>query len=240
MRLLWLTLALAACSNDAGPAGSSDDAGPGSGSDAGSDAPGMPPPPALGAQLDRMGRAGVADVLIASLPSAGADPAGQKARYNQAADPATWKTTMLRTNVTVEAELMANIGMFDVLDLSLGTSAVPGCGNTLGFKPPVAALSYQVIADVLADDEIFIDTARATCSIPFALELERFTSNVHSTCGGRPPTQDAVDVLYSILMAGSDGLNLMATGAPPRVHGASVPHADTSNDTFPFLGAPSP
>lgn len=235
--LVWLTLA--ACGSSSHGAG--DDAGPGPGDDAGgSDGSAVPPPPTLGAQIDRMGRAGVAEMLIAVFPSAGADPAAQQAIYGQAADPAMWKTTLLRPGFTIEAELMANIAALDALDLGLASSSKPGCSNTMFLQSPLNAVSYRTVADYVADDQLYLDTTKATCPIALALEIEAGSnlSISHKTCGGRSPGQPAFDALYSILMAGTDGVDAGAAGAP-RIHGTATAHTDVT-DTFPFLGAPNP
>jgi hypothetical protein len=236
---LALAAALAGCggssaAQDAGSVGD-DDGGP-------PDVPGMPPPPALGAQLDRMGRPGIADLLIAVFPASGPDLASQKDAYNRASDPTLWRTTVLRTNVMIEDELKANIAAFDAIDTSQVQNMVtlPGCGNTLGYSPPVNALAYRGIADLLADDELYVDTSRATCTVYLALELEYANggSPVHMACGGRIPAYDALDVLYEVLASGAVGLD-QANGFAPRLHSTAAAHADVK-DTFPFLGAPNP
>src|SRR5689334_6572960 len=68
------------------------------------------PPPALGAQLDRAGRPALRTLLIGTFAT---EPTRTtvKDAYRQASDPATWKTTMLRPNVTIEQELEANLAV---------------------------------------------------------------------------------------------------------------------------------
>ncbi|HEX4421463.1 MAG TPA: hypothetical protein VH165_26290 [Kofleriaceae bacterium] len=237
---LALAAALAGCggssaARDAGSVGDDDGGGP-------PDGAGMPPPPALGAQIDRMGRPGIADFLVAVFPASGPDPASQKDAYNRASDPTLWRTTTLRTNVVVEDELKANIAAFDAIDTSQVQNmlTLPGCGNTLGYSPPVNLLAYRGIADLLADDELYVDTSRATCTVYLALELEYANggSPVHMACGGRIPAYDALDVLYEVLASGADGLD-QANNFAPRLHSTATAHADTK-DTFPFLGPPNP
>ena len=195
---------------------------------------GKPPPPVLGAQIDRSGRAGIGAMLIATF-TAPADVQAQKDAYNQASDPAAWRTTMLRSNFTIEDELKANLAMFDAID------APTGCGNALDYARPVNAVSYLGGADLLADDQLYIDTAMATCNVYLALEIEqggmgRFS---HTECGGRTLSHAAVDVTYSVLAAGVvDGLD-QAAAFSPRIHGSLTAHGDLTT-TFPFLGIPHP
>lgn len=233
----WLAAAalaaVAGCGGSGKAAGDSPDGGA-------SDAPGTPMPPTLGAQLDRMGRPGVGEFLIATL--GGADAADRQAAYRQASDPKTWATTPLAKNVTIESELRANIGPFDAIDagLVINSTTLPGCTNTLGYQKPVGATSYQTLIDILADDELYLDTAKGTCATYFSLELELASAEtlLHDTCGGRTLGLDALDVLISVLVAGLAGLDQSARFAP-LFHSAATAHADIT-DAFPFLGAPNP
>jgi hypothetical protein len=236
-----LLVALAACGG--GKANNADvDAGP-AGDGGNPDAAGMPMPPALGAQLDRMGRPGVAELLVA--PFGGADAADRQAAYRQAADPAAWKTTQLATNVTVESEFKTNLGPLDAIDNGFvaNQTTFPGCGNALFYLPPVTATSYLGLADVLADDQLYLDTSKPTCAVYLALEIEQASTLtiLHTTCGGRTLRYDALDVLVSVLAAGLAGVQSRGEAIPfaPRLNSKLAAHTDVS-DSFPFLGAPNP
>jgi len=200
------------------------------------DVPGMSPPPVLGPQIDRLGRPGIATLLVAAF-AAPADQAAQKDAYNRAPDPATWKTTTLRTNVTIAAELASNLAAFDAIDTS---PAIPvGCGNAVDYIKPLTAASYASTAALFADDQLYIDTAMTTCNVFLALEIEqggmgRFS---HAECGGRTLTHDATDLTYSVLASGVvDGLD-QAGGFSPNIHGSLTAHTDLLTG-FPFLGPP--
>lgn len=228
-------LALAACGDDS----------PSLRDDAGIDAPGdgpvaPPTPPTIGAQLDRMGRPGVADALIAAFASSGANPGAQKDAYNQASDPTTWRTTALRTNITVNDELKANLAVWDAIDngLSTGTSTLAGCGNALRYVGPPNAQTYSDAAALFGDDEILIDSARTSCTYYLALELEYATkaTYLHDNCGGRTLQYDAYDVALSVLAAGELGLDVTNQFAP-RIRSTLAPHTDLKT-SFPFLGEP--
>jgi len=226
--LVVLALALGGCGNHADSShhdgGNADDAG-------------VPPPPTLGAQIDRLGRPAISTLLVAALADPGPATTAQKDMYNQAADAAMWKTTMLRTNISIERELELNLAVFDAIDTGLSVTQA-GCGNAMRYSRPASPTSYQAAADLLADDQIYVDTSKATCTVYLALEIEQVSSGtlVHTTCGGRTLTHDVIDVSYSVLAAGTFGLD-PANDFSPRLHDGVGPHPDVK-DTFPFLGAP--
>ena len=206
------------------------------------DAAGFPPPPALGAQIDRVGRPAISSLLIGTFATEPTRTAVKDA-YRQASDPATWKDTMLRPNVSIRQELEANLAVFDALDA--GLPPVPsqppfGCRNAFRYTTPTGAASYQAAADLFADDELYVDTSRPTCNVFLALELDYGTGGgyTHTTCGGRMPTHDAIDMMYSVLAAGAYGVDQQSNGdLAPLIHDNAPVHSDVK-DTFPFLGPP--
>jgi hypothetical protein len=233
--------ALAGCGGGGGDKTAAN--GPDGGGSAGApnDAAGTPMPPALGAQLDRMGRPGVGEFLIGTFVTA--DAADRKAAYRQASDPKTWLTTPLATNVTIEDELKANLAAFDAIDAQqpVGTATLPGCGNAFDYHAPTTVTSYTPLADLLGDDQLYLDTAKPTCSQYFSLEIEVVGRTIaHMTCGGRTLSHDALDTLISMIASGMSGLTIDLNAVLiPVDHSAATPHADVT-DTFPFLGAPNP
>jgi hypothetical protein len=206
------------------------------------DAPSLPRPPALGAQIDRMGRPAISTALIALREANGTAKTAQKDAYNHAADPATWRTTTVKSGTTIERELERNLAVFDALDRGLSTPAgmMPGCGNPLIGSTSTGPAFYRLTAALLADDQLYVDTSKASCSVYLALEIERATAGriVHATCGGRMLTHDVIDATYSVLAAGLDGLDA-APAFAPLVHDGAAAHDDVK-DTFPFLGPPVP
>jgi hypothetical protein len=199
-----------------------------------------PDPPTLGAQLDRAGRPGVASLLIGTFASAPTRTALQDA-YGQASDAAAWKTTMLQTNLSIELELEKNLAVFDSLDIGMvDVPPTAGCQNAFRYSTPPKATSYLSAADLFADDQLYVDTAKASCSGYLALEIEygSFGDTIHMSCGGRTLTYDTVDMTYSVLAAGVNGLDLRAQNTPaPRLHDNAAVHGDVKT-TFPFLGPP--
>lgn len=209
-----------------------------------------PAPPTLGAQIDRMGRPAVNTALNSVLD---ADPlkTTKKENYNKASMPGSWLTTQLDPGVAtnnVRAEFAKYIGIFDVIDQ--GNTNIPttpqvaqarGCGNSALYNPAAnpPAIAYFGLATVLADDELYIDTAKGDCTFYLSLEVEVATSGgvPHTKCGGRTLTMDVVDISYSLLAAGLNGFDA-ANGFDARIKDGAVAHTDVSNDNFPFLGAP--
>lgn len=207
----------------------------------------IPPPPALGPQQDRMGRPLIGTALIGVFAPA-QDQAAVRDVYNRASDPATWATTVISTNVTIETEMEKNLAVFDAFDIGLTNVANAGCGNALRYLtpplPPGPTSSYRVAGGVFADDELYLDTAFTSCPIYLALEFELATAGPntepHTTCGGRMPSHDVVDMTYSMLAAGRNGFDVPSNNYAPRIHDGVAAHTDIKESVFPFLGPPHP
>jgi len=227
--VLLAVVALAGC-GDNRPPGGADDAGD-------PDASVFPAPPVLGPQIGRLGRPLIATALIGVFATPGAGKTALKDAYNHASDPATWTTTELQPGVTIEHELAANLAVFDALDTGLAVAA-PGCGNALRWVGPPSTQSYRGAADLFADDQLYVDTSKPTCTAYLALELELASGGAlpHTSCGGRTPSHDVVDVTYSVLAAGKAGVD-PANDLAPRIHDGVAVHGDLTS-SFPYLGAP--
>jgi hypothetical protein len=227
---LALACLVASCGDNqaAGDARAPEDGDPG----------GLPPPPTLGAQLDRVGRAAIVPTLIGAFDAPAVQTAKRDA-YARASDPATWLSTTLQTNITVERELLSTLATWDGLDF--GSPLInKGCNNAILYDgPPPGGDSYKKAATLLADDQLYVDTGKASCNLYLALELQ-FISNLsflHTTCGGRTPGYDAIDMTYSLWIAGRDGLDDAAMQSP-RIRDGVSPHAGVSDTVFPFLAPP--
>ncbi len=204
----------------------------------------IPPPPVLGAQIDRMGRPLIGTALIGVFASA-QDQAAIRDAYNHAADPATWATTTISTNVTIEGEMEANLAVFDAFDIGALNIADAGCRNAVRYlAPPLTpgpTSSYRLAADLFADDELYVDTTYTSCPIYLALEMQFAVTTIgHTTCGGRMPSHDVVDITYSMLLAGRDGIDPTSSDGAPKIHDGVAAHADIKETVFPFLGPPHP
>lgn len=237
-RLSMLVLAVACGDNRIRP----DAAEPPRDASAEPDASPLPRAPALGPQIDRMGRPAISTALIALRTASGTARTAQKDAYNHASNPATWRTTTVRSGTTIERELEVNLGVFDAFDrgATAAQGALPGCGNPMFPMATPGSRFYQRAADLFADDQLYVDTSKASCTVYLALEIEQASAAQirHTTCGGRMLTHDVIDVMYSVFAAGLAGLGPAPAFAPALHDGASV-HGDVK-ETFPFLGAPSP
>lgn len=216
-----------------------------------------PAVPTLGAQIDRMGRPAVNTALNHGFdPTAAAGSAKQA--YNEDEAVGTWPTTYAPA-------FMVNLPLIDVLDTGLtcanGTCTMKvnstpgdGCGDQVLFNgSPTGSgsaastpTSYQSLAGILADDQLYLDTSKMIADIPtshqnyLSVEFNVVTTIPNQTCGGRAPTNDVMDTSYAVLAVGINGFNAtngMFSTATQFQDGVG-PHADVSNDTFPFLGAP--
>lgn len=195
--------------------------------------------PPLGAQIDRLGRPAINTALNAALEPNATKKAAQKDAYNAAEDPAAWGTTEVATGVTVVQEFAKHAALFDIIDKGLGTVPANGCGNSALFTGPPSPTSYTMLASVLADDQLYVDTTKSTCLLYLSLEVEVATGGavMHSQCGGRTLSHDVGDVSYSLLGAGVAGFDATA-GFAPRITDGAAKHGDVDDTTFPFLGAP--
>jgi hypothetical protein len=104
-----------------------------------------------------------------------------KAAYN-AATPAT--------SAQFVAEIEQGLAFYDGFD--------GHCGNQwLADRTAPPSERYRVLAELLADDRLWVNSASLICKQFFAVELAN-----RSDCGGRTPNYDAVDIYRSLLMNG--------------------------------------
>jgi hypothetical protein len=85
---------------------------------------------------------------------------------------------------------------------------------------------------LLLADFLVVDTSKPFAEDTF-LEIERavLAGRPHTTCGGRPLTDDIVDTLYTVLVGGLDGARIS--------DGVDQPTRPPSRN-FPYLVAPNP
>lgn len=218
----------------------------------GRDAPMVPMPPAIGTMIDRMGRPAVNTALNGLLSTVAADTTTMKDNYNRASNAATWGSTVLLAGTpdkTVQGEFMANLAILDLLDQGATGITAAGCGNQILYNNTFAgggtpqATSYQSLASVLADDQLYVDTSKKTCTQYLSLELQAAGGPTHTQCGGRAPSHDVVDVTYSMLAAGVAGFSADGKLTPLITDGGGATkvssHGDINDAQFPFLGAPN-
>jgi hypothetical protein len=174
-----------------------------------------PAPPALGAQMDRMGRPAVQTATNHTFDSNDGTKGMAKDAWNSNSDPTAWVSAYT-------SEIEKNLAILDSLD---GV-----CGNQLfADKTKTDASRYATFASVLADDRVWVNAAGATCTTYLAVEANATNLLANADCGGRKPSYDAIKVTYSAVAAGA----LMGV-----TDGTAAVPAKTSGSTFPYLGAP--
>jgi len=181
-----------------------------------------PEPPAvrLDRQIDRMGRAGIN--TAATAPFFRESVAEEQElhdevsdEYNSASDPSEW--------VDLFGDRIAdNIAILDSLDTV--------CGNQLLAGPTAAPGRYDALAGVLADDQLYVNTASGTCQQYLAVEGNAVGID-NDDCGGRTPLHDTIDVTYSVVAIGQ--LTGVTDGVPVDADGTA------SITTFPYLDSPN-
>jgi hypothetical protein len=170
--------------------------------------------PALGVQIERVGRPLTGNALLGPLAPDSVSNARKEA-YNRAA-PADWSR--------FTADIARNLALYDAFDRSRGNQwlADPRAEGTT---------RYRALAKLLADDRLWINANAATCARFLAVELTALAGPPvpNNDCGGRTPNYDAVDVFRSLLMNGT------STGLEDGVARDDRLHSVTR---FPFLAAP--
>lgn len=177
-----------------------------------------PPPPEIGQQIDRVGRDGIGHAV--------ADPFGLmelfshqiRDAYNRAGDRAQWPALFA-------ARFRSALGIWDGTD---GT-----CGNQLSAGPAAQPGRYDALVDLLVDDVLLVDTARATCTTYLGVEL-RALGGAANDCGGRTPIMDTPDILMTYLASGLGGRNADGTMAVTDGIATDKDGAPSMAD-FPFL-----
>ncbi len=167
--------------------------------------------PALGAQLDRAGRAAVSTATISTFdPDEGARPRAMD-EYNRTG-PDQWPK--------YSDSIAKSLAILDALDTTCGNQLLADKGDT----------RYGFLASVLADDRLWVNSGSGTCGVYLGVEAEAIGAVPAGMggCGGRAPADDVIERSYSVLAAG------ILAGVDDGVT------ADDGNvtDTFPFLGAP--
>jgi hypothetical protein len=177
----------------------------------------LPAPPTLGAPIDRVGRPLTANALIGPLTSDGVSDE-RKEQYDRAGR-AAWGQ--------FAADIQQTLGLYDGFDHR--------CGNQwLSDRTATPGLRYRRLAELLADDRLWIDSRAPTCTRLMAVEQAALAAPGASQapandCGGRTPSHDAVDVYRSLLVLGE------TAGVDDGIARDDHEHSTTE---FPFLAAP--
>ncbi len=176
-----------------------------------------PSKPALGARVERIGRPLTGNGLIGLLAPAEVSNA-RKETYNAAARK-DW--------LQFADDIRSALALYDGFDGTCGNQWIAGRG----------AERYRALAEMLADDRLWVNSKSAVCKQFLAVELaERadvletaISGSAAGDCGGRTPNHDAPDVFRSLLAGG------LTAGVSDGVARDDHEH---STSEFPFLSPP--
>jgi hypothetical protein len=164
-------------------------------------------------QLNRVGRPLIKNALLGLNA---ADEVGDRLKEQ-------WNAATPSRSAQFIPEIQKGLALYDGFD---GV-----CGNQLLAKNEVASTRYHALAVLLTDDRLWVNSASASCTQFFAVELARLAEQhaLLNDCGGRTPNYNASNVWRSLLVKGTtsgvdDGLD----------HDEHEPSATA----FPFLAAP--
>lgn len=108
------------------------------------------------------------------------------------------------------------------------------CGNQLLTRNPARGTErYRALAELLADDRLWVNSESTICLQLFAVELANLAGQTERLmdCGGRTPLYNASNVYRSLLADGS------TTSVDDGVEHDDKRHSESE---FPFLAAPEP
>lgn len=169
-----------------------------------------------GRQIDRAARPLTGNALLGTLDSEETSNR-LKEDYN-AATPGT--------SARFVPEIEKALALYDAFD--------GRCGNQLlASRPATAPGRYRALAELLADDRLWVNSESTICLQLFAVELANLAGHSERMidCGGRTPLYNASNVYRSLLVDGS------TTSVDDGVEHDDKQHSETE---FPFLAAPEP
>jgi len=167
--------------------------------------------------LDRMARPFVANTLLGAAPFSIDDASGLlREAYNE---------SFPTTSVAFITDLQRSLAFQDSLDGQ--------CGNQVLAESQESPSRYRELANVFADDRLWVNSASRVCTQFFAVEIANLKGDeaLSHDCGGRAPTYDTSNAWRSLLIAGV--LTGVTDGLGQDEHPASA-------TVFPFLAPPDP
>jgi len=165
-------------------------------------------------QIDRAARPLTGNALLGTLASE--EVSNQLKEAYNAATPGT--------SAQFVQEIEQGLALYDAFDGK--------CGNQLlAQSGPPSPGRYGALAEMLADDRLWVNTESTLCLQLFAVELTALAGQSERVidCGGRTPLYNAANVYRSLLV---DGTTTSVDDGVDRDEGA---HSQTE---FPFLAAP--
>lgn len=181
----------------------------------------------LGVQIDREGRAAINTAVNKTFAS-DVNRGNAEDSFNQ--------TDNSSSVAEFSSEIASNLAIYDALvdDNNDGNA----CGDNaitnrveVGSNTSLAsgADRYSLIAGVLADDQLYINSAAGgNCNQYLAAEITVLGTDLSNDCGGRTPSMDVIETTYSVVAAGS----------PNGVNDGVTADDVAASTSFPFLGVP--
>ncbi|MBW8814076.1 MAG: DUF4331 family protein [Caulobacterales bacterium] len=165
-------------------------------------------------QIDRAARPLTGNALLATLGSE--DESNRLKEAYNAATPATAKA--------FAAEITKGAALYDSFDGRCGDGFLVDAS-----LPPLRR--YQEIAELLADDRLWVNSRARACTELFAVERAALRGEfaLEADCGGRTPAMSAVNVYRSLLVDGT---------TRSLDDGLAQDERPVSTSTFPFLSPP--
>jgi Domain of unknown function (DUF4331) len=165
-------------------------------------------------QLNRVGRPLTKNALLGLFAP---DDVGDQLKEG-------WNATTPETSARFIPEIQKGLVLYDAFDGQ--------CGNQLLAEPKAApSKRYLVLATLLADDRLWVNSTSTVCTQLMAVEFTALAGkkSLKSDCGGRSPNYKAANIWRSLLV---DGTNVSVDDG--------VEHDDHEHSAtvFPFLAAP--
>jgi hypothetical protein len=195
------------------------DSGGSSGGDASDGGGNVPTPPALGTQVDRMGRPAINTALNHTFDPNATTKGAAKDAYNADKNQAGWPGAYV-------GQFKANLAIYDGLDTT--------CGNQAGYGA-LTNPDYTTLASVLANDVLWVNTANSTCKQYLGVEFAAL-GVANSDCGGRTPSENVIDLTFNAV-AGTLTPATLPDNPGPVTNGIKAP-ASPPSATFPYLATP--
>lgn len=150
---------------------------------------------------------------------------------NEAQWAATWTPIIAKT-----------LALYDGVDTKCGNQ-FGACGMAGGCAVGSTPMAnrYNTLAGVFADDRLYLDSTKTDCSFYLAVEATVLqVPGANTFCGGRTPTVDVVDVMYTAATVGASGFPTPVKPTFDITDGIAKENETADSLTvFPFLSDPN-